>query len=199
MLGAQVSSHVFWWASRSLGIVATVLLGVSVGLGLAMAGRISSRPGEAARFRHFHEALTLVTLGLIAGHGALLLLDRYLHPSLAGILIPFTLPYRPLYTGLGIIAGWGAAMLGLSFYLRRRIGTRTWRRMHRLTIVVYLLAIVHVVGAGTDGLSGWMLMLLSLVSAPISFLFTLRALGGRARRRPPAAAVRRGSPAPVQR
>lgn len=175
--------QVFWWASRSLGIVATLLLGISVGLGLAMAGRLSSRPGQAARFRHFHEALTLVTLGLIAGHGGLLLLDRYLHPSVVGILVPFALPYRPLFTGLGIIAGWGAAILGLSFYLRRRIGTRTWRRMHRFTIVVYLLATAHAVGAGTDGRSGWLLMPLSLVGAAITFLFTWRILGGGSSRR----------------
>lgn len=186
------TSQVFWWASRSLGIVATLLLGVSVGLGLAMAGRVSSRPGSAARFRHFHEALTLVTLGLIAGHGGLLLLDRYLHPGLTGVLIPFALPYRPLFTGLGIIAGWGAAILGLSFYLRRRIGTRTWRRMHRFTIVVYLLAVTHAVGSGTDGLSKWMLLMLSIVSAPIAFLFTWRILGHRTPARPPTAAGRLG-------
>ena len=48
--------------------------------------------------------------------------------------------YRPLATGIGIIAGYLAALLGLSFYARRRIGARLWRRAHRLTIVVWLLA-----------------------------------------------------------
>lgn len=175
------TNQVFWMASRSLGIVAILLLGSAVGLGLAMAGRISSRPGGAARFRHLHESITLVGLGFIAGHAGLLLLDRYLHPGLAGILVPFALPYRSFFSGLGILAGWGAAILGLSFYVRRHIGARTWRRMHRFTIVVYLLAVAHAVGAGTDGLSSWMLMVLSLLSAPIAFLFTWRILGPRQR------------------
>ena len=48
--------------------------------------------------------------------------------------------YRPLWTGLGIIGGYLAALLGLSFYARRRIGARLWRKAHRLTVVVYVLA-----------------------------------------------------------
>ena len=58
--------------------------------------------------------------------------------------------YKPLFTGLGIIGGYLAAILGLSFYVRRRIGPRLWRKAHQLTIVVYALAVVHTLGAGTD-------------------------------------------------
>ena len=57
-------------------------------------------------------------------HGLTLLGDPWLNPGLAGIAIPFTMAYKPLWTGLGIIGGWLAALLGLSFYFRRRIGPR---------------------------------------------------------------------------
>ena len=93
-----------------------------------------------------------------------------------GLTVPFTLAYRPLFTGLGIIAGWLAAILGLSFYARKRIGARTWRRMHRFTIVAYVLALVHVIGAGTDVRNPWMLALLSGLTAPIAFAFSYRML-----------------------
>ena len=175
MIGSP-SQQVFWFASQALGITAMLLLGVSVSLGLTMSGRIIRRPGLPARLKHFHEASTLVTLGLIAGHGGLLLLDGYLHPGLAGITLPFALSYRPLFTGLGIIAGWLALILGLSFYIRKRIGTKTWRSLHRFTLVVYLLALVHTVGAGTHGQSGWMLAMLAGLTAPIVFAFTYRIL-----------------------
>src|SRR5579864_7379148 len=152
------------------------MLGISVSLGLAMSGRIIRRPGLPARLKHFHEASTLVTLGLIAGHGGLLLFDGYLRPGMAGITLPFALSYRPVFTGLGIIAGWLAVILGLSFYARKRIGTKTWRSMHRFTVVVYLLALVHVLGAGTHGASLWMLTMLAALTAPIVFAFTYRIL-----------------------
>jgi sulfoxide reductase heme-binding subunit YedZ len=77
---------------------------------------------------------------------------------------------------MGIIAGWLAAILGLSFYVRKRIGTRTWRSLHRFTIVVYLLALGHVVGAGTHGRSWWMIAMLTALTAPIVFAFTYRIL-----------------------
>lgn len=176
------SHQIFWFASRALGIVAIVMLGVSVAVGLTMSGRLMRQPGMAARLRRFHEASTLVTLGLIVGHGGLLLFDTYLRPGLAGVTLPLAISYRPVFTGLGIIAGWLAALLGLSFYARRRIGNRTWRKLHRFVIVAYLLALGHVVGAGTDGLSPWMLSLLTALTAPIVFAFTYRMLPGPARR-----------------
>jgi sulfoxide reductase heme-binding subunit YedZ len=195
MSGATVTHQLFWFASRSLGIVAVVMLGVSVALGLTMSGRLMKRPGAAAKLRRFHEASTLVTLGLIVAHGGLLLFDTYLRPGLAGITLPFAISYRPVFTGMGIIAGWLAAILGLSFYARRRIGARTWRKLHRFTIVAYLLALVHVVGAGTNGTSPWMLGLLTALTAPIVFAFTYRVLP--ARKSPPRATGPRLTPQPI--
>ena len=66
-----------------------------------------------------------MTLGLIVAHGGILLADGYLRPGLAGIALPFQMSYRPFFTGIGIIAAWLAAILGLSFYARRRIGVET--------------------------------------------------------------------------
>ena len=40
----------------------------------------------------------------------------------AEVLVPFTLDYRPLWTGLGILAAYGAAGLSLTYYARRRLG-----------------------------------------------------------------------------
>ena len=168
--------QVFWFASRAVGILAMILLGVSVAIGLTMSGRLAPRPGLPAKLKHFHESATLVTLGLIGAHAGLLLFDSHLRPGLAGITLPFALGYRPAFTGIGIIAGWLAAILGLSFYARKWIGVKTWRFMHRFTIVVYLLTVAHVIGSGTDARSPWMGALLTGLTAPIVFAFTYRML-----------------------
>jgi methionine sulfoxide reductase heme-binding subunit len=171
----------FWFASRAFGITAMILLAISVGLGLAMSGRLVRRPGLQPKLRRFHESATLVTLGLIVVHAGLLLFDSYLRPGLVGITLPFTLSYRPLFTGIGVIAGWLAAVLGLSFYARRKIGVKRWRFMHRFTIVVYFLVLGHVAGAGTDARGPWMIAVLTSLTAPIIFAFTYRMLpSGRA-------------------
>ena len=176
MTTGDPAQHVFWLASRALGIVAIVLLASSVALGLALSGRLAPAPGRPARLKRAHEASALVALGFIVAHAGVLLGDAYLRPGLAGIALPFQLGYRPLWTGAGIIAGWLAAILGLSFYARRRIGVATWRWLHRWTLAVYVLAVGHAVGAGTDGGTAWMVVLLTLLTTPILFACTYRLL-----------------------
>lgn len=172
----MAAHQLFWIASRAFGTTAMALLGTSVAVGLAMAGKLAARPGRAAKLRRFHEAAAIVTVGLIAAHGGLLLFDSYLRPGLAGIAVPFALAYRPLATGVGIIAGWLTAVFAVSFYLRRRIGARLWRRIHRFTPVAYVLALFHALAAGTDARSPWMIATLTGLTAPIAFAFSYRIL-----------------------
>ncbi len=172
----MASHQLFWIASRAFGTTAMVLLGISVAVGLAMAGKLAAKPGRAAKLRRFHEAAALVTIALIVAHGGLLLFDSYLRPGLVGIAVPFTMGYRPLATGVGVIAGWLTAIFAASFYVRRRIGARLWRRIHRFTPVAYVLALFHVLAAGTDAGSPWMIATLTGLTAPIAFAFSYRVL-----------------------
>jgi sulfoxide reductase heme-binding subunit YedZ len=167
--------HVFWLISRSAGIVALLAMTASVILGLSLAGRMAG--SRVRTFSALHEYLSLTGLVAIAVHGEALLGDRWLHPGFLGITVPFTMGYRPLATGLGVIGGWLAAALGLSFYARRRFGPRRWRQLHRFTLVAWALAVVHTLLAGTDAL---LLRVPVLASAgAVAALFSARLLGRR--------------------
>ncbi|MGH3428659.1 MAG: ferric reductase-like transmembrane domain-containing protein [Mycobacteriales bacterium] len=124
-----------------------------------------------------HEALSLTTLAMVALHGVALLGDSYLNPGLGGITIPFVGFYRPLWTALGILAGYGLAALGLTYYLRERIGAARWRRLHRLTAAFWLLAIAHTIGAGSDAAEWWFLIASSGFVVPAALLLALRWIG----------------------
>jgi sulfoxide reductase heme-binding subunit YedZ len=174
----QLASHAWWLASRASGVVALALVTISVALGLTMAGRLSKKPGAARVLSAIHEQTAVTGLIAIAVHGVTLLGDPWLNPGPSGIAIPFTMAYKPLWTGLGITAGWLAAALGLSFYFRKRIGPKLWRKAHRATIVVYVLGVAHTLGAGTDAASPWLLYPLSVASAWIALLFTARVVAG---------------------
>jgi sulfoxide reductase heme-binding subunit YedZ len=178
--------HIFWIASRSLGVVALLLVALSVGLGLLMATRSVKGAGPRARVKQLHEATALAGLIAIAAHGLALLGDTYLHPGLAGIAIPFTTSYRAFWTGLGIAGGYLAAILGLTFYVRGRIGPNLWRRMHRWTLGVYVLGVIHTIGAGTDAGTLWLIGILIATGAPIALLTAIRWLpsGTRQEQRP---------------
>jgi len=185
MIAAADPLDYSWWlASRAAGIVAIVLLSASVALGLAMAGAQPRRPGMKVVLRRLHQYLALGGLIALVAHGALLLLDPWLQPGLTGILIPFTMDYRPLWTGLGIIAGWSVMVLGLTYWARNRIGAQRWKVIHRFTLLAYVFAIVHVLGAGTDASSVWLRVVLLAAVAPIPYFLVLRVLGRRPQRQP---------------
>lgn len=172
--------YLWWLVSRASGIVALGLVSATVMLGLTMSAKLLRRPGLGKTLVSLHEHLALVGLGAIAVHGLALLGDPWLHPGLGGLTVPFTLAYKPLATGLGVIGGYLAALLGLSFYARRRIGVRLWRRLHRATILVWVLGAVHTLGAGSDAGTPWLRALVLAPAVPIVYLFVLRVLGGRA-------------------
>jgi sulfoxide reductase heme-binding subunit YedZ len=182
MSAPDVVAHGWWLASRSAGIVAMLLVTFSVLLGLTLGGRLTRRPGMARVVKTLHEQTALSGLVAIAVHGLTLLGDPWLRPGLAGVLVPFTMGYRPLFTGLGVVAGELAAILGLSFYARRWISPRRWRLAHRLTPLAYALSVVHVLGSGTDAGSAWLRIPLLGSVVVVAVLLVARIVGGRRRR-----------------
>jgi sulfoxide reductase heme-binding subunit YedZ len=164
-----------WWlAARAAGIVAIVLVSASVGLGLAMSVAQPRRPGLKVVLRRLHQYVAVGGLVAIASHGLFLLLDPWLSAGVVGILVPFTMDYRPLWTGLGIVAGWSVMVLGLSYWARNRIGASRWKVVHRFTLLAYVLSVVHVLGAGTDASSPWLRAVLLAAAAPIPYFLVLR-------------------------
>ncbi len=173
-----LQTHGWWLASRASGLLALVLVTISVGLGLAMAGKVMRRPGLSRKLLAIHEQTALAGIVAIAVHGITLLGDPWLHPGIAGVTVPFTMGFRPLWTGLGVLAGYLAALLGLSFYARRRIGARLWRKAHRATVLVYVLGLVHAFGAGSDASTVWFRWWVLATAPVIGGLFAYRALRG---------------------
>lgn len=173
--------YLWWLTSRASGIVALGLVTLAVLLGLSMSTKVLRRPGLGRTLMRLHEHVALVGLAAIAVHGLALLGDPWLRPGLRGLTVPFAMSYRPLFTGLGILAGYLAALLVLSFYLRRRIGVKRWRKLHRATLLVWMLGVAHTLGAGTDAGTQWLRALVLAPAIPIAYLTVLRIVPSRSR------------------
>ena len=169
-----MNGHAWWLVSRSAGVVAMILIAASVLIGLTLAARLGGPPARRRTLAALHEHAAVCGLAAIGLHGVTLLGDAWLKPGLTGIAIPFTLDHEPVYTGLGIVGGYLAALLGLSFYARRRIGGRRWRNLHRATPVVYVLALIHTLGAGSDADALWLRALLIATTLPAAALVLTR-------------------------
>ncbi len=171
----DLTPHLFWITSRAAGFAALILASLAVSLGLLMSTKLLKRRGPDLIATH--EILSLSTIVAIAVHGLTLLGDQYLHPSLADIAIPFASSYKSAWTTLGIVSGWALILLGLTYYARRRIGAKRWRKLHRFTALAWLLGLAHAVGEGTDAGQLWFLAMVAIVVIPALALVAMRLLG----------------------
>ena len=144
----------FWLLARASGLTAYVLLTASVLAGLVLKSR-PFRGLKPAAVTDTHRFLALLGLGAIALHGATLLLDSTIHLTPAALFVPGASPYRPLPVGVGVLAAELMLVVYASFALRRRIGTRNWRRLHWATYAIFGAATVHGLAAGTDTPQPW--------------------------------------------
>jgi DMSO/TMAO reductase YedYZ heme-binding membrane subunit len=148
------SDPTFWLLARASGLTAYVLLTASVLAGLVLKSR-PFRSLRPAAVTDTHRFLALLGLGTIAIHGAALALDRTIHLSAAALVVPGASPYRPVPVAIGVLAAEMMVLVYVSFALRRRIGTKNWRRLHWATYLVFGAATIHGLAAGTDSAQPW--------------------------------------------
>ncbi len=147
----------FWILARASGLVAYALLTSSVLAGLVLKARPFGSSLKPSVVTDLHRFLALLSLGALALHGTSLVLDHTVEIGPGALLVPGLSPYRPLATGLGVLAAELTILVYLSFSQRKRIGAKNWRRLHWATYLVFALAGVHGLMAGTDSGSLWAL------------------------------------------
>jgi len=182
------SSTPLWYATRATGIVALVLLTISMALGLLSSVRYQ-RP-EWPRFvtLALHRNVALVALGFTAIHVLTTVLDSFVSIPLADAFIPFISSYRPIWVGFGAIALDLMIALIITSVLRARMTLRSWRFVHWGAYLCWPVAVLHGLGTGTDTPVRWMLLLTAGCVLAVAGLTLWRlALGWQSR--PAAAAV----------
>src|SRR5918911_503537 len=149
---------VTWDVARAGGFTAYVLLTLAVAVGLMLSTQLQS-PSRWPRLLNseLHNFLTLLSTIFLVVHVLAVWIDPFTHFGWSEVLIPFVSSYRPMWMALGIVALYLGIAIGISTWLRPRIGYTWWRRLHVLTLLVYALATVHGIGTGSDTQTSWAL------------------------------------------
>jgi len=149
-LFAADSTQIWWYVTRSAGVVAYLLLWFSTVWGLAVPSKLLNPLLEQSFTFDFHEFISLLSIGFTLLHVLVLTVDRFLPYSLLQILIPFLSPYRPFWVGMGVIGFYISLLVTVTFYLRSKIGAKAFRSIHVLSLLGYLGVTLHGLYAGTD-------------------------------------------------
>jgi len=152
-------SRLDWYTARSAGVLAYVLLTSGVLLGTLLSGRARLRRWPAFAITDVHRFLTLLVGVFVSIHVLAVLLDGYVHFSLAQALVPGLSTYRPLWVSLGIVGVYLLLAVAITNALKKRIGFARWRRAHYLTFAIWAAVTVHGLGAGTDAGTPWLRVL----------------------------------------
>ena len=166
----------FWIVARASGLTAYVLLTASMLAGLVLKSRPVGKALRPGAETDVHRALALAALGMTGLHGLALLLDTTVPIGPLALIVPGLVPYRPVWTGLGVVAAELALVLVVSFPLRRRIGARLWRRLHWASYALFLTATAHGLAAGSDSGAPWALGIYVGAVGAVATATTFRAL-----------------------
>jgi hypothetical protein len=148
-----------WYATRATGVVALVLLTMTVVLGVAGTGRFAAPGLPRVVTAGLHRNLSLLVVGFVGLHVLTTVLDTYTSIGLSSAIIPFNSGYRRLWLGLGTVAFDLLVALTLTSLLRDRLSYPVWRAVHWLGYACWPVALWHGLGTGTDARLTWLLAL----------------------------------------
>jgi predicted ferric reductase len=178
---------VTWDVARAGGFTAYVLLTLAVAVGLMLSTQLQS-PSRWPRLLNseLHNFLTLLSTIFLVVHVLAVWIDPFTHFGWSEVFIPLVSSYRPMWMALGIVALYLGIAIGLSTWLRPRIGYTWWRRLHVLTLLVYALATVHGIGTGSDTQTWWGLSIYLVSIILVGALLYRRLFASNKRKRTPA-------------
>jgi sulfoxide reductase heme-binding subunit YedZ len=171
-----MSSTAFWYATRASGIVALVLLTVTMVLGLATTNRARARNWPGFAQQEIHRRVSMIAMVFVAIHVLTSVLDSFVSISWLAIVVPFTSSYSPFWTGVGTISLDLMLAVFVSSLLRSHLKPGTWRALHWLSYLCWPVALAHTFGMGTDAGETWVigLAVVCMLSVGAALLWRLR-------------------------
>lgn len=168
---------VTWDIARAGGFTAYVLLSLAVIVGLALSTQLQS-PSRWPRLLNseLHNFLTLLSTIFLVIHVLAAWIDPFTNFGWNEIFIPLASHYRPVWMAFGIVALYLGIAIGISTWLRSQIGYKWWRRLHVLTLGVYIIATIHGIGTGSDTQTPWALGIYLISIALVGSLLCRRIL-----------------------
>jgi len=165
-----------WYVVRASGMLAFVLLTLSVVLGLAVSGKARSTRWPRFAIEDVHGFAGVLSGIFIVVHGFALLVDSYMPFSLVQLVVPGTSPYRPLAVTLGVLSAELLAALALTNRFRKEIPYSVWRRAHYANFVVWSFALLHGLLAGSDTGTVWAELVYTVSGGAVAGLAVWRVL-----------------------
>jgi sulfoxide reductase heme-binding subunit YedZ len=169
---------VYWYLTRSTGVVSLLLLTVTVVLGVIDVSRWSTPAWPRFVLDSLHRSVSLLVLVFLGLHIVTAALDSFAPIALIDAVLPFIGSYRPFWLGLGAVAFDLLLAIAITSLMRERLGHRAWRITHWLAYACWPIALLHGLGTGSDVKSAWSLALTAMCVVAVAIAVCARTLPG---------------------
>ncbi len=153
---ATAGPSAYWYLTRSSGVVALILLTLTVVVGVLDVARVGGPSWPRFVVDGIHRTGSLLAVIFLGVHVATAVLDSFAPISLVDAFVPFTGTYRPIWLGLGALASDLLLAIAVTSLVRRRVGHRAWRAIHWLAYASWPIAVIHGYGTGSDVTQAWL-------------------------------------------
>ena len=145
-----MSGNFVWYIARASGLVSWALLAAATLWGLALSTKVLGKRPRPNWILDLHRWLGGVALIFTGVHVIALLGDKYVHFGLASVLIPFAAKWHPVAVAWGVVAFYLLLAVELTSLARSRLSKTVWRRVHFASFMLFIMATIHGLTAGTD-------------------------------------------------
>ena len=139
-----------WYIARAAGLVGWGLLAAATLWGLALSTKVLGKRPRPNWLLDLHRWLGGVALIFTGVHVLALLADTYVHFGLASVLVPFASTWHPVAVAWGVVAGYLLVAVELTSLARAHLPKIVWRRVHFASFLLFVMATIHGLTAGTD-------------------------------------------------
>jgi methionine sulfoxide reductase heme-binding subunit len=141
----------FWMTARATGIVAFLLLTLQVVLGLVLSHPTNrSTWNLSKRIFPWHDHLWVFVMAFLIVHVVSLVIDPKSGVSLGGALVPGLSEYRSSPVAIGTFALYAFIVTAVTARWTKLLPRGAWLLLHRLALLIFVMAWMHGVLAGTD-------------------------------------------------
>jgi len=142
-----------WYLTRAAGMVAYLLLWLSVVVGLLQSTAFLKGATSPLANIDIHQYVSVGALYATTFHAVVLGWDRFVPFSVLEILVPFTSDYKRVLTALGGLALYVMIGVTVTTYLRGKLSPKLWRAIHLSSLGGFAFALLHGWMMGTDSAS----------------------------------------------
>ena len=140
-----------WLAARATGIVTFLLLTFQICVGLVLSHPTNKSTWRLSRrIFPWHEHAWVFVFAFLGVHIVSLILDPYAGVGVAGSFIPGLSSYRTSPVALGTIALYAFLLTAITARYTKLLPAGVWLSIHRLSLIVFILAWLHGILSGTD-------------------------------------------------